>query len=77
MTQFNITLNGEDIKGLFTEESKDRAFADLVKKILNQVLQAQATEQIGAKKYERNDNRTAYRNGTSLQIKSQWKNMGY
>jgi transposase-like protein len=64
MTQFNITLNGEDIKGLFTEESKDRAFADLVQKILNQVLQAQATEQIGAKKYERNDNRTAYRNGT-------------
>lgn len=42
MTQFNITLNGEDIKGLFTGDSKDKAFANLVQKVLNQVLDAQA-----------------------------------
>jgi transposase-like protein len=64
VTQFNITLNGEDIKGLFTGDSKDKAFANLVQKVLNQVLDAQATEQIGAQKYERSDDRNAYRNGT-------------
>lgn len=64
MTQFNITLNGEDIKGLFTQDSKDKAFANLVQKVLNQVLEVQATEQIGAKRYERTDSRNAYRNGT-------------
>ena len=61
MTQFNITLNGEDIKGLFTGDSKDKAFANLVQKVLNQVLDAQATEQIGAQRYERTDDRNAYR----------------
>lgn len=39
--------------------------------ILNQVLQAQVTEQIQAQPYERNDERLAYRNGTrDRQIKT-------
>ena len=32
--------------------------------VLNQVLQAQVTEQIGAKPYERTDERKGYRNGS-------------
>jgi len=35
----------------------------VTEEILNQVLIAQSTEQLGAEPYERSDDRTAYRNG--------------
>ena len=63
MAQINLTLDSEVLKGLFTAEGKDEAFAGLVSIILNQVLSAQASEQIGAEPYERNDERRTYRNG--------------
>lgn len=64
MAQFNITVETEILKDLFTQSGKDKAFAKLMESILNQVLQAQASEQIGAGYYERNADRQAYRNGT-------------
>ncbi len=39
MTQYKITLSQEDVHGLFTEGG---GIAQLVEKVLNQVLQAQA-----------------------------------
>jgi transposase-like protein len=39
-------------------------FAYLMEKILNAFLLAESEEQIGAAKYERNGERTDYRNGT-------------
>ena len=63
MAQLNITLDTELLHGLFTKDSKDEAFSKLLEAILNQVLLAQSTEQLGAEPYERNDDRTAYRNG--------------
>jgi hypothetical protein len=36
----------------------------LLESVLNQVLQAQATEQLSAEPYERTDERQGYRNGT-------------
>jgi len=63
MAQLNITVDSELLKGLFTADGKDQAFADLVSTILNQVLNAQASEQVGALPYERSDERIAYRNG--------------
>jgi len=38
--------------------------AQLLESILNQILQAQATEQLEADYYERTDTRKGYRNGT-------------
>lgn len=64
MAQLNITVETEILKDLFTQSGKDKAFAKLMESILNQVLQAQASEQIGAGYYERNADRQAYRNGT-------------
>ena len=63
MAQLNITLDTELLHGLFTKDSKDEAFSKLLEAILNQVLLSQSTEQLGAEPYERNDDRTAYRNG--------------
>ena len=64
MAQFNITLSAEHLHGLFTSNGRDQAFAKLLEEIFNQVLLAQSSDQIGAERYERTDERTAYRNGT-------------
>lgn len=63
MTQINVTLDSEILHGLFTSSGKDDAFAKLLESILNQVLNAQASEQLGADRYERSDERSGYHNG--------------
>lgn len=63
MAQLNFTLDTEIIKGLFTLDGRDDSMAKLIESIINQVLDAQATEIIGAEPYERTEARTAYRNG--------------
>ncbi len=63
MAQYNITLNEELLHGLFVSDGKDAAFSKLLEEIFNQVLLAQSSEQIGAERYERTEERTAYRNG--------------
>ncbi|MBM7560927.1 IS256 family transposase [Fusibacter tunisiensis] len=63
MAQLNITLDTELLHGLFTKDTKDEAFSKLLETILNQVLLAQSSEQLGAEPYERSDDRVAYHNG--------------
>lgn len=63
MAQINLTLNTEILQGLFSKTGRDDAFAKLLEEILNQVLQAQASEQLQAEPYERNGERQGYRNG--------------
>ena len=64
MANIQIDLNTEILHGLFSKDGKDEAFSMLLEVILNQVLLHQATEQLGAKSYERNNERNDYRNGT-------------
>ncbi len=63
MAQLDITLDTELLHGLFTKDNRDDSFSKLLEAILNQVLIAQSTEQLGAAPYERCDERSAYRNG--------------
>jgi transposase-like protein len=63
MAQLNITLDTDILKDLFSKDHRDDAFAKLLEQILNQVLTAQSTEQLGAQPYERTEDRMAYRNG--------------
>ncbi len=63
MAQFNITISGELLHGLFLSKGKDEAFAKLMEEIFNQVPMAQYTEQLRAESYERTEERTVYRNG--------------
>ena len=62
MAQYQVTLNGEVLHDLF---QKDEGVALLLKQVLDQVLQAQATEQLQAGPYERSQERRGYRNGTT------------
>ena len=63
MANYEITLNSDQLSGLLTE---DRGLQGLVETVLNQVLEAQVTEHIGAQPYERSAGRKAYRNGYRL-----------
>lgn len=61
MAQYQITLSDDVLKGLF---ASDNGLAGLLEQVLNQILQAQATEQWQAEPYERSADRQGYRNGT-------------
>ena len=63
MAQLHFTLDSDFFVGLFSE-TKDEAFGKLMEALLNQVLQAESTEQLGANNYERSQERSDYRNGT-------------
>src|SRR5919199_945449 len=63
MARYEITLDSEQLTDLLTE---DQGLQGLVETVLNQVLEAQGTEQIGAHPYERSAGRKAYRNGSRL-----------
>ena len=63
MAQLNFTLDSEVVKGLFLGQAPE-VMVPLLEAILHQFLQAMLTETMGAGKYERNDERQAYRNGS-------------
>ena len=64
MAQYQITVDQELLHRLFLGNNKDSGVSALLESVLNQVLQAQATEQLQAQPYERTDERKGYRNGT-------------
>ncbi len=59
MSQYQITLDAAQLQHLFQNDG----LKPLLEQALNQVLQAQVSEQIGAQPHERTDARTTYRNG--------------
>jgi transposase-like protein len=60
MPDYQITIDGETVHGLFQGDS---GLAKLLEQVLNQVLDAQVSEQLGAERYERTEERQGYRNG--------------
>src|SRR5215831_13725399 len=60
MTQYQLTVDSDTLQQLFAGRGQ---LAHLVEEVLNQVLQAQVTEQLQAAPYERTDERRGYRNG--------------
>jgi len=60
MADYDIKLQKEDLLALL---SKNDALADLLSAVLNQVLEAQMTDHLGANKHEQNPERQGYRNG--------------
>ncbi len=60
MTQYQLTLDSDILQALFVGKGQ---LAQLIEAVLNQVLQAQVTEQLQATPYERTDERRGYRNG--------------
>ena len=60
MTDYNINVGKELLPELLTNQD---GLAKLLESVLNQVLEAQASETLGAERYERTDVREGYRNG--------------
>lgn len=60
MTDYNITVGKELLPELLSSQD---GLAKLVESVLNQILEAQVSESLGADKHERSDERLGYRNG--------------
>jgi transposase-like protein len=60
MAQYQLTVDSDLLAGLFT---RSEAMGELVEQVLNQLLMAQASEQLQAEPYERTGERQGYRNG--------------
>lgn len=60
MTGYEINVGAELLPGLLNGPN---GLAKLVETVLNQVLEAQITESLGAQRHERSDERQGYRNG--------------
>ena len=60
MAQYDIKLEAEELVDLLSNNDK---FTCLAESIINQVLDAQMTEHLGAEYYARDESRTGYRNG--------------
>ena len=63
MADYDVTLSEALVPGLLEQPT---ALARLLETALNQVLEAQMREHLGADRYERNDERAGYRNGTRI-----------
>lgn len=63
MAQYQISVDSQLLHQLFLGNSQDAGVAKLLESVLNQVLQAQVTEQVEADRYERTERRQGYRNG--------------
>lgn len=63
MAQYQIIVDSTILHQLFIGDQKDSGVAKLLESVLNQVLQAQVTEQLDAERYERSEGRKGYRNG--------------
>ena len=61
MAEFNLTLNQDLLPNLLTEGGD--GLKKLVESVLNQVLEAQMMEHLGADRHERTEERMGYRNG--------------
>jgi transposase-like protein len=60
VAEYQIIIDGETVHGVF---QGDAGLAKLLEQVLNQVLEAQVSEQLGAERYERSEERQGYRNG--------------
>lgn len=67
MTQVQFTLSEAEVLQVLSGD-REEAFKMLVKKILDQIMLAESSEQLGAARHERTDDRQDYRNGTRKRL---------
>jgi transposase-like protein len=60
MNDYNVKLDSNKLIELF---SKKEGLGELIESVLNQVLEKQMDEHLGAERHEQTDERTGYRNG--------------
>ena len=60
MTDYNVTVGKELLPELLSGQD---GLAKLIESVLNQVLEAQVSDSLGAERYERSEERQSCRNG--------------
>ncbi len=65
MTQYDISISREQVAGLLNDTN---VLGEMVRDVINQVLQAQMNDHLGAGKYERNEDRVGMRNGNRTRV---------
>ncbi len=60
MTDYNVTVGKELLPELLSGQD---GLAKLIESVLNQILEAQVSDSLGAERYERSEERVSYRNG--------------
>ena len=60
MTDYNVTVGKDLLPELLSGQD---GLAKLIESVLNQVLEAQVSDSLGAERYERSEERQSYRNG--------------
>lgn len=63
MTEYQLTIDQDLAQGLLSGDAGTSGLSKLLEQVLNQVLEAQVSEQLGATRYERTEERQGYRNG--------------
>jgi transposase-like protein len=59
MTDYNVTVGKDLLPELLSGQD---GLAKLIESVLNQVLEAQVSDSLGAERYERSEERQSYRN---------------
>ena len=62
MAQVNLTLSEQEVLQVLTGD-RDEAMKFLLERILNEIMNAESEEQLGAGRHERTEDRRDYRNG--------------
>ena len=63
MTQLHFTLNIEDIQSIINTEVKNDMARAILTKVFNELMEKERDEYLENKAYQRDSNRTTYRNG--------------
>jgi len=63
MAQYKFILEKELVEVLFLNGSENEGLKEVLKSMLNQILEARADDLCGASRYEQNEDRVDYRNG--------------
>src|SRR5690625_2570947 len=63
MTQLHFTINHEDIQNLINSEVKNDMAKTILTKVFNELMEKERDEYLDNKSYQRDPNRSTYRNG--------------
>ena len=63
MAQYNFNLEKDLVEALFLNGSENEGLKEVIKSVLDQILDARADDMCGASRYEQSEERVDYRNG--------------
>ncbi len=63
MTQLHFTINQEEIQNLINKSVDNEIARSILTKVFNELMEKERDEYLNNKAYQRDSNRTSYRNG--------------